>query len=246
MHCKKMVVVYVSFRQRAVSEFPVKEGNSAGVIYERLRGVYGDDSSVRRWVKHFKDGNTDIAVQSRCGLCILVVFLEKRETISAALFVRRSTNFFVRFVKNVRRRKLAIFPHDNARLHTARLTLQTIQKNGWDLLSHPPYSTDLAPSDYHLFGPLKDHLRGHHYETDEAVQKVVRRVQKFTDGDGDHVKKKLIKDAYILLTSFVFVCVPSFHCRINVLISFGTTLVYYNTVSKFVKVHSTAKCSDTG
>jgi hypothetical protein len=32
----------------------------------------------------------------------------------------------------------------------------------------------LAPLDYHLFGPLKDHLRGHHYETDEAVQEAVR------------------------------------------------------------------------
>jgi hypothetical protein len=45
----------------AVIEFLVKEGNSAGGIYERLRGVYGDVcmgvSSVRRWVKHFKDGN---------------------------------------------------------------------------------------------------------------------------------------------------------------------------------------------
>jgi transposase len=49
----------------------VKEGNSAGVIYERLRGVYGDvcmgASSVRRWVKCFKDGKTDIADQPRCG-----------------------------------------------------------------------------------------------------------------------------------------------------------------------------------
>jgi transposase len=48
-----------------------KEGNSAGVIYERLRGVCGDVcmgvSSVRRWVKHFKDRNTDIADQTRCG-----------------------------------------------------------------------------------------------------------------------------------------------------------------------------------
>jgi nucleoside-specific outer membrane channel protein Tsx len=32
----------------------------------------------------------------------------------------------------------------------------------------------LAPADYHLFGPLKDHLRGHHYETDGAVQEAVR------------------------------------------------------------------------
>jgi transposase len=26
-----------------------------------------DASTVRRWVKHFKDGNTDIAYQQRCG-----------------------------------------------------------------------------------------------------------------------------------------------------------------------------------
>jgi hypothetical protein len=47
-------------------------------------------------------------------------------------------------------------------------------QNGWKLLSHPPYSPDLAPLDYHLFRPLKDYLRGHHYETDEAVQEAVR------------------------------------------------------------------------
>jgi hypothetical protein len=66
-----MAVTDISFRHRAVIEFLVKEGNSAGVTYERLRGVYGDvcmgASSVRRWVKHFKDGNTDIADQPRCG-----------------------------------------------------------------------------------------------------------------------------------------------------------------------------------
>jgi transposase len=61
----------MSFRRSAVIEFFVKEGNSAGVIYQRLRGLCGDAcmgvSSVRRWVKHFKDGNTDIANQPRCG-----------------------------------------------------------------------------------------------------------------------------------------------------------------------------------
>jgi hypothetical protein len=49
----------------------VKEINSVAVIYERLRDVYGnaciDASSVRKWMKHFKDGNTDIADQPRCG-----------------------------------------------------------------------------------------------------------------------------------------------------------------------------------
>jgi len=36
MHCEKMAVTDMSFRQRAVIEFLVKEGNSVGVIYERL------------------------------------------------------------------------------------------------------------------------------------------------------------------------------------------------------------------
>jgi transposase len=66
-----MAVTDMSFRQRAVIEFLVKEGNSVALIYERLRDVYGDvcisASSVRRWVKHFKDRNTDIADQPRCG-----------------------------------------------------------------------------------------------------------------------------------------------------------------------------------
>jgi hypothetical protein len=34
MHCEKMAVSDVSYRQRDVIEFPVKEGNSEGVIYE--------------------------------------------------------------------------------------------------------------------------------------------------------------------------------------------------------------------
>jgi hypothetical protein len=34
MHCEKMAVTDISFRQRAVMEFHLKEANSAGVIYE--------------------------------------------------------------------------------------------------------------------------------------------------------------------------------------------------------------------
>ena len=59
----------VSFRQRAVIEFLVKEEIPAADIHHRLQCVYGDvcmgASSVRRWVKHFKDGNTSIQDQPR-------------------------------------------------------------------------------------------------------------------------------------------------------------------------------------
>jgi transposase len=71
MHCEKMAATDMSFHQHAVVEFLTKEGKSAGVIHERLHGVYGDAcmdaSSIRRWVQHFKDRNMDIADQPCCG-----------------------------------------------------------------------------------------------------------------------------------------------------------------------------------
>ena len=56
--------------------------------------------------------------------------------------------------------------HDNARPHTAIHTLQTLVKLGFTVLEHPAYSPDLAPSDYHLFGPLKQALRGRRFTSD--------------------------------------------------------------------------------
>ncbi|PNF18003.1 hypothetical protein B7P43_G13308 [Cryptotermes secundus] len=54
----------MSFRQRTVIEFLVKEEIPAAEIHQRLQRAYGSVcmgvSSVQRWVKHFKDGNTSI------------------------------------------------------------------------------------------------------------------------------------------------------------------------------------------
>ena len=50
--------------------------------------------------------------------------------------------------------------HDNAHPHTAVDTVETLQKLMFVALANPPYSPDLARSDYHLFGPLKETLRG--------------------------------------------------------------------------------------
>ena len=50
--------------------------------------------------------------------------------------------------------------HDNARPHTAAHTVETLQKLKFGVLAHPPYSPDLAPSDYHLFSPFTEALRG--------------------------------------------------------------------------------------
>jgi hypothetical protein len=41
------------------------------------------------------------------------------------------------------------------------------------VLNHPQYSPDLAPSDFHLFPKLKEHLRGHHILPDDEVKTAV-------------------------------------------------------------------------
>lgn len=45
--------------------------------------------------------------------------------------------------------------HENARPHTIVRTTEAVANFGCTRLPHPPYSLGLAPSDYHLFGPLK-------------------------------------------------------------------------------------------
>ncbi|UYV79122.1 hypothetical protein LAZ67_17001171 [Cordylochernes scorpioides] len=67
-----------------------------------------------------------------------------------------------------------LFLHDNARPHASCKTVSTIIKLGFEVLEHPAYSPDLAPSDYFLFGLLKKELKGKRFDSDEDVQKVVQ------------------------------------------------------------------------
>uniref|UniRef100_A0A8R1I163 Histone-lysine N-methyltransferase SETMAR n=1 Tax=Caenorhabditis japonica TaxID=281687 RepID=A0A8R1I163_CAEJA len=49
--------------------------------------------------------------------------------------------------------------HDNARPHVAKASQTKLQELNWDTVPHPPYSPDIAPSDYHLFRPIKLFLK---------------------------------------------------------------------------------------
>ena len=56
---------------------------------------------------------------------------------------------------------------DNAPIHTARVA--TAAASGFEILPHPPYSPDLAPSDYYLFPKLKSQLSGKRYSSNNDV-----------------------------------------------------------------------------
>ena len=105
-----------------------------------------------------------------------------------------------------------IIHHDNARPHTSLETHTALDRLGLRTLPHPPYSPDLAPSDFFLFPKLKDYLKGNRYETDEdvknavlswcrdkaadffadGIQQVVRRWRLCIERDGDYVEKRYV------------------------------------------------------
>ena len=51
-------------------------------------------------------------------------------------------------------RKGPILLHENAQLHISQPTLQQLNKLGYEVLPHPPYTPDLSPNAYHFFKHL--------------------------------------------------------------------------------------------
>jgi hypothetical protein len=66
-----------------------------------------------------------------------------------------------------------LLQHDNAWPRTALSKVATIQDLSFKRLPHPPYSPDLAPRDFHVFGPLKEATGGKSFRSDEEVQQMV-------------------------------------------------------------------------
>ena len=58
------------------------------------------------------------------------------------------------------RHEAIIFLHGNARPHVAIPVKYYLENGGWEVLPHPPYSPELAPSDYYLFRSMQNALTG--------------------------------------------------------------------------------------
>jgi len=77
-------------------------------------------------------------------------------------------------MKEKRRGKLwgrVLFHRDNAPAHSSSQPLTVIRNAGFVLLRHPPYSPDLAPSDFYLFPfpKLNEFMKGRKFADDNDV-----------------------------------------------------------------------------
>jgi len=65
--------------------------------------------------------------------------------------------------------KGVLFLHDSAPTHPALATQKKLAYLGFQCHYRPPYSPDLAPSDYRLSPGLKKQLKGRHFSSDAEV-----------------------------------------------------------------------------
>jgi histone-lysine N-methyltransferase SETMAR len=106
---------------------------------------------------------------------LLIDSLPRGETINKEYYAKLMRQLRQAIVEK-RRGKLAagvLLLHDNATPHTAELAQAAIRQCGFVQLEHPPYSPDLAPSDFFLFPNLKKSLRGRRFADDEEVKAAV-------------------------------------------------------------------------
>ncbi|UYV81040.1 hypothetical protein LAZ67_19002599 [Cordylochernes scorpioides] len=64
-----------------------------------------------------------------------------------------------------------IFQHDNARPHAAACFETYLEMLKWEVLPHPPYSSDIASFDYYLFRSMQHGLADQQFSNYDEVKK---------------------------------------------------------------------------
>ncbi|CAK9815952.1 Histone-lysine N-methyltransferase SETMAR [Anthophora plagiata] len=100
---------------------------------------------------------------------VATVPLENRRTVNSEWYTTICLPEVFREIRKENQRRRIILHHDNASSHTSAQTSQYLTSQNVELMNHPPYSPDLAPSDFFLFPYVKNKLRGQRFSTPEEV-----------------------------------------------------------------------------
>ena len=128
----------------------------------------GNEAQSRQWLRPGSSGPKKFKTQPSAGKVMATVvwdangvimldFLPKRNTITGVYYANLLDQLRTA-IREERRGKLSkdvFLQQDNARVHTCKVTMDTVEQNGYELIPHSAYSPDLAPSDFFLFLNLK-------------------------------------------------------------------------------------------
>ena len=96
--------------------------------------------------------------------------LQPNATITAQYYCAQLQRLRQKLAQKRAHHETIYFLHDNARSHAAKLTFLALLELGWEILPHPPYSPDLAPTDYHIFRSLQNYLAEKSFDSLEQVE----------------------------------------------------------------------------
>uniref|UniRef100_A0A1I7U6J1 HTH_48 domain-containing protein n=1 Tax=Caenorhabditis tropicalis TaxID=1561998 RepID=A0A1I7U6J1_9PELO len=149
-----------------------RSGSSTRKAVDQINLLIGpgtvNQATAVRWFQKFRNGVVDFEDSPHNGrpkeieedeLLALVKEDPRQSTRSLATKLGYSQIYFL---------------HDNARPHVAKVTRQKIQELGWMILPHPPYSPDMAPTDYHLFRSLNHFLDGKEFHNQDDLRTAIQ------------------------------------------------------------------------
>ena len=125
----------------------------------------------RQWVGPGSPRLKKFKTQPSAGKVMATVFWGAKGVIMLDVLPKRSTITGVYYanlldqlrtaIREKRRGKLSkgvLLQQDNARVHICKVAMDAVERNGYELIPHPAYSPDLAPSDFFLFPNLKNDI----------------------------------------------------------------------------------------
>ena len=112
-------------------------------------------------------------------------YLQKGKTINGEYYAKllRELRQAIKSKKPGKQTKDVLLHQDNAPAHKSLVAMSAVHDRGFELIDHPPYSPDLASSDYFLFPNLKKHLAGKLYKSDDDV---ISAVEDFSEGQEEN------------------------------------------------------------
>ena len=135
-----------------------------------------------------------------CTVCwdrkgvILLDFLETWQIINFDWYITTPTKLKA-WTSWIRpgKKTILLLQYVNTMLYTSLKTLEHTANLCWTILPYPPSSLDLLPSDFHLFGPVKDGLHGQHFPSNDAIIAAVKQWVTSAGADFyEHVMQTLV------------------------------------------------------
>jgi histone-lysine N-methyltransferase SETMAR len=112
---------------------------------------------------------------------LFIYYLEKGKTITE--------EYYSNLLPSLQKKRI-IFHQDNAPTHKSVLAMGKLRDLHYKLLEHPPYSPDLAPSDFCLYPKLKLFLAGQRFSSNQEAIAAVERY--FADLTKNHYRDRIM------------------------------------------------------